>query len=87
MEYKSTVFTNGVIIAPLSLRVKIPFFLLSLMGVRITQSYWGENHGKGPADAVIGRVSQQIHSAIIGNKTSISHGMDMVLYLQSQTRN
>ena len=65
---------------------KSPFFLLFLMGVRIIRSYWGENHGKGPADAVIGRVSQQMHSAIARNKTSISHGMDMVLYLQSLTR-
>ena len=65
---------------------KSPFFLLSLMGVRIIRSYWGENHGKGPADAVIGRVSQQMHSMIARNKTSISHGMDMVLYLQSLTR-
>ena len=69
------------------LKSKNPFFLLSLMGVRITRSYWGENHGKRLADAVIGCVSQQIHLAIIRNKTSISHGMDMVIYLQSQTRN
>lgn len=64
---------------------RMPFFLLSLMGVKIVRSFWGENHGKGPADAVIGRVSQVMRSAIARNKTSISHGMDMVLYLQSQS--
>ena len=64
---------------------RMPFFLLSLMGVKIVRSFWGENHGKGPADAVIGHVSQVMRSAIARNKTSISHGMDMVLYLQSQS--
>ena len=52
------------------------------MGVRIIQSYWGENHGKGPADAVIGRVSQQMRSAIARNKTSITasagHGYGVI---------
>ena len=62
---------------------KQPFFLLSCMDIRITRNYWGENHGKGPADAVIGRVSQFLRSAIARGKTSINHGLDMALYLQS----
>ena len=52
------------------------------MKIRIMRNYWGENHGKGHADSVIGRVSQVIKSAIARGKTSISHGIDMALYLQ-----
>ena len=48
----------------------------------IVRNYWGENHGKGPADGVIGRVSQFMWSAIAQGKASINHGMDIVLYLQ-----
>ena len=67
----------------LEFKSKLPFELLSRMNVQINRSYWGENHGKGPADAVIGYISQFIRSAIARGKTSISHGMDMVLYLQA----
>lgn len=66
----------------LEFKSKYPFYVLSRMSTKICRNYWGENHGKGPADAVIGRVSQVIRSAIASGKTSISHGMDMVLYLQ-----
>ena len=61
---------------------KMPFYVLSKMGIPITRNYWGENHGKGPADAVIGRISQFIRSAIARGKASINHGVDMALYLQ-----
>ena len=42
----------------LEFKSKFPFHVLSGMQMGITRNYWGENHGKGPADAVIGRVSQ-----------------------------
>ena len=68
----------------LEFKSKLPFDVLSRMDIPITRNYWGENHGKGPADAVIGRVSQFIRSAIARGKTAISHGVDMALYLQTQ---
>ena len=58
---------------------KYPFLLLSNMKNSTVHNYWGENYGKGPADGVIGRVSQFMQSAIAQGKASISHGMDMVL--------
>ena len=67
----------------LEFKSKMPFFVLSQMELQITRNYWGENHGKGPADSVIGRVSQCIKSAIARGKTTINHGLDMTLYLQS----
>ena len=67
----------------LEFKSKFPFFVLSTMEQVTNRSYWGENHGKGPADAVIGRVSQVMRSAIARNKTSVSHGIDMVIYLES----
>ena len=66
----------------LKFKSKYPFLLLSNMKKSIVRNYWGKNHGKGPADGVIGRVSQFMQSAIAQGKASISHGMDMVLYLQ-----
>lgn len=66
----------------LEFKSKFPFYVLSHMKIPITRNYWGENHGKGPADSVIGRVSQFMRSAIARSKTAISHGMDMALYLQ-----
>lgn len=68
----------------LEFKSKFPFFVLSTMEQCTNRSYWGENHGKGPADAVIGTVSQVMRSAIARNKTSVSHGIDMVIYLESQ---
>ena len=48
----------------LEFKSKYPFLLLSNMKKPIVQNYWGENHGKGPADGVTGRVSQFMQSAI-----------------------
>ena len=48
----------------LEFKSKYPFLLVYNMKKPIVQNYWGENHGKGPADAVIGRVSQFMQSAI-----------------------
>ena len=66
----------------LEFKSKHPLYVLSLITIIICQNYWRDNHGKGPADGVIGRVSQVIWSAIACGKVTISHGMDIVLYLQ-----
>ena len=66
----------------LEFKSKHPLYVLLLMTIIICQNYWGENHGKGPSDGVIGRVFQVIWSAIAHGKFTISHGMDMVLYLE-----
>ena len=68
----------------LEFKSKYPLFLMSIMNIAICRNTWGENHGKGPADAVIGRVSQIIRSAIARGIVSISHGVDMVLFLQKR---
>ena len=66
----------------LEFKSKLLFHVLSRIPLLISRYYWGKNHGKGPANSVIGRFSQFIYSAIPRKKTSISHGMDMALYLQ-----
>ena len=43
---------------------KYSFLLLSNMKNSIVHNYWDKNHGKSPADGVIGRVSQFMQSAI-----------------------
>ena len=70
-------YMNCVTIVGPNLRANTPFCYCPTG--RTVHNYWGENHGKGPADGVIGRVSQFMQSAIAQGKASISHGMDVVL--------
>ena len=67
----------------LEFKSKLPFHVLSKMPLPTSRNYWGENHGKGSTNSVIGAVSQFINSAIARNKTSINHRMDMALYIQA----
>ena len=75
-------YMNGVTIVGQNLRASTSFCYGPTWRSQFFWNYWSKNHGKGPADGVIGRVSQFMRSAIARGKASISHGMDMVFYLQ-----
>jgi hypothetical protein len=61
---------------------KLPFELLQHYGVPAEHHYQGAGHGKGEADASIGRLKQRIERVIKEGSAKIQNALELYLWLQ-----
>ena len=64
-------------------KCKTYFALLSEIPLKIEHHYFGANHGKGPADGVIGRLKKELDNAIRSGRAVIHTGIDLTTYCQT----
>ena len=55
-----------------------------MLDLPVQHHYFGSGHGKGPADACIGRVKRQVDDAVRTDRADITDSVSMAYYCMTQ---
>lgn len=64
-----------------------PFYNFAKSVIEKIRCYFAASHGKGPADAIFGRIKPQVKQAIISGKVTIRHAKDWFNYAKEHLSN
>ena len=59
---------------------KVPFDLLSKRTFPVIRNFYGQYHGKGPADAAIGRINKLLKAHVASGRCTLQSASDLLLH-------